>query len=40
VGTGPGLAAARAVAYEAAGRIRIRGAWFRSDIAATAAQHE
>jgi phosphoribosylamine--glycine ligase len=40
VGTGQGLAAARAVAYEAAGRIRIRGAWFRGDIAATAAQHE
>jgi phosphoribosylamine--glycine ligase len=40
VGTGPGLAAARAVAYEAAGRISIRGAWYRSDIAATAAQHE
>jgi phosphoribosylamine--glycine ligase len=38
VGTGPDLASARAVAYAAAGRIRIRGAWFRKDIAATAAQ--
>ena len=40
VGTGPDLATARAVDYEAAGLIRIRGAWYRSDIAATAAQHE
>jgi len=37
VGTGPGLAAARAAAYEAAARIRIRGAWYRTDIAAAAA---
>jgi len=38
VGTGPDLAAARAVAYEAAGRIRMRGGWFRGDIAAQAAR--
>ena len=38
VGTGPDLAAARAVAYEAAGRIRMRGGWSRSDIAAQAAR--
>jgi phosphoribosylamine---glycine ligase len=37
VGTGPDLAAARAAAYEAAGRIRIRGAWYRTDIAERAA---
>jgi phosphoribosylamine---glycine ligase len=37
VGTGPDLAAARATAYEAAARIRMRGGWFRSDIAARAA---
>jgi phosphoribosylamine---glycine ligase len=40
VGTGPDVAAARAAAYEAAGRIRIRGGWYRGDIAAAAAQHE
>jgi phosphoribosylamine--glycine ligase len=39
VGTGPDVAAARAVAYEAAGRIRMRGGWFRGDIAAEAASH-
>jgi len=33
VGSGPDLAAARASAYEAAGLIRIRGGWHRSDIA-------
>jgi phosphoribosylamine---glycine ligase len=33
VGTGPDLAAARAAAYRAAGAIRMRGGWFRSDIA-------
>jgi len=38
VGTGPDLAAARSVAYAAAGRIRMRGGWFRSDIAAAAAR--
>jgi phosphoribosylamine---glycine ligase len=38
VGTGPDLAAARAVAYAAAERIRMRGGWFRSDIAAEAAR--
>jgi len=38
VGTGPDLAAARAVVYEAAGRIRMRGGWSRSDIAAQAAR--
>ncbi|MFL5910850.1 MAG: phosphoribosylamine--glycine ligase [Gaiellaceae bacterium] len=36
VGTGPDLAAARAAAYEAAGRIRIRGSRYRTDIAARA----
>jgi len=34
VGTGPDLAAARAAAYHAAGLIRMRGGWYRSDIAA------
>jgi phosphoribosylamine--glycine ligase len=38
VGTGADLQAARAVAYEAAGRIRMRGSWFRGDIAAEAAR--
>ena len=38
VGAGPDLAAARAAAYEAAARIRIRGGWYRTDIAAAAAQ--
>jgi phosphoribosylamine--glycine ligase len=38
VGTGPDLAAARAMAYAAAARIRMRGGWFRSDIAAEAAR--
>ncbi len=37
VGTGPDLAAARAAAYQAAGRIRMRGAWWRGDIASAAA---
>jgi phosphoribosylamine--glycine ligase len=37
VGTGPDLAAARAAASAAAARIRIRGAWYRGDIAAHAA---
>jgi phosphoribosylamine---glycine ligase len=34
VGTGADLAAARASAYQAAGRIRMRGGWYRMDIAA------
>jgi phosphoribosylamine--glycine ligase len=38
VGTGQDLAQARAVAYGAAGRIRMRGGWFRGDIAAGAAR--
>jgi phosphoribosylamine--glycine ligase len=38
VGTGPDLAAARSVAYAAAARIRMRGGWFRNDIAAEAAR--
>ncbi len=38
VGSGPDLAAARAVAYTAAARIQMRGGWFRSDIAAEAAR--
>ena len=33
VGTGPDLAQARAAAYRAAGKIRMRGAWYRGDIA-------
>jgi phosphoribosylamine--glycine ligase len=37
VGTGPDLTAARAAAYAAAGRIRLRGGWFRTDVAAAAA---
>ena len=37
VGTGPALAAARAAAYRAAGKIRMRGGWFRRDIAERAA---
>jgi phosphoribosylamine---glycine ligase len=38
VGTGPDLPAARAVAYDAAERIRMRGGWYRGDIAAGAAR--
>ena len=34
VGTGPDLASARGAAYRAAGRIRMRGGWYRTDIAA------
>ena len=37
VGTGPDLAAARAAAYAAAGQIRLRGGWYRHDIAERAA---
>jgi phosphoribosylamine--glycine ligase len=37
VGTGPDLDSARATAYQAAGRIGMRGAWYRGDIAAEAA---
>jgi phosphoribosylamine--glycine ligase len=37
VGTGDDLAAARAAAYAAAGKIRMRGAWWRRDIAERAA---
>ncbi len=33
VGTGPDLAAARSAAYRAAGKISMRGGWYRSDIA-------
>jgi phosphoribosylamine--glycine ligase len=33
VGTGPDLAAARTAAYQAAAGIRMRGGWYRSDIA-------
>jgi phosphoribosylamine--glycine ligase len=36
VGTGPDVATARARAYEAAGRIRVRGSHYRTDIAARA----
>jgi len=34
VGHGPDVAAARASAYRAADRIRLRGGWYRKDIAA------
>jgi phosphoribosylamine---glycine ligase len=37
VGTGPDLATARDVAYQAAGAIRMRGGWYRHDIAEAAA---
>jgi phosphoribosylamine---glycine ligase len=37
VGTGPDVAAARAVAYQAAGQIEMRGGWYRTDIAGHAA---
>src|SRR5258708_31312403 len=37
VGTGEDIEAARDAAYAAAGRIRMRGAWRRADIAAAAA---
>ncbi len=37
VGTAPDLAAARASAYEAAALIRLRGGWYRRDIAASPA---
>jgi phosphoribosylamine---glycine ligase len=38
VGAGPDLQSAREVAYQAAERIRMRGGWFRRDIAAEAAR--
>jgi len=38
VGTGGNIEAARVAAYEAAGKIEMRGAWWRGDIAAAAAQ--
>jgi phosphoribosylamine---glycine ligase len=37
VGTGPDLAAARVAAYQTAARIKLRGGWYRNDIAARAA---
>ena len=37
VGAGPGLAAARDAAYRAAAAIRMRGGWYRHDIAEAAA---
>ncbi len=37
VGSGPDLAAARTAAYQAAGKIQLRGGWFRTDIAERAA---
>jgi len=40
VGTGPDLAAARHAAYAAVGDIRMRGGWYRSDIAQRAAAWE
>jgi phosphoribosylamine---glycine ligase len=33
VGTGPDLPAARVAAYQAAGQVRMRGGWYRRDIA-------
>jgi phosphoribosylamine--glycine ligase len=38
VGTGPDLATARERAYAAVGEIRIAGSYYRTDIAADAAQ--
>jgi phosphoribosylamine---glycine ligase len=38
VGSGPDVASARAAAYEAAARVTMRGAWYRTDIARRAAQ--
>jgi phosphoribosylamine--glycine ligase len=38
VGTGPDLATARGVAYQAAGAIQMRGGWCRHDIAEAAAR--
>jgi len=38
VGSGPGLAAARDAAYRAAAAVRMRGGWYRHDIAEAAAQ--
>jgi phosphoribosylamine--glycine ligase len=38
VGTGQDLTAARQAAYAAAARIRVRGGWYRTDIAAQAAR--
>jgi len=40
LGTGPDLAAARAAAYGCAGAIRMRGGWYRTDIAAPRHTHE
>jgi phosphoribosylamine---glycine ligase len=37
IGTGPDVASARAAAYQAAERIRMRGGWYRNDIAERAA---
>ena len=37
LGSGPDLSTARATAYAAAARIKMRGGWYRSDIAAEAA---
>ncbi|HEX5188714.1 MAG TPA: phosphoribosylglycinamide synthetase C domain-containing protein, partial [Streptosporangiaceae bacterium] len=34
VGTGKDVAGARAAAYAAAARVRLRGSWYRTDIAA------
>jgi phosphoribosylamine-glycine ligase len=39
-GTAPDIAAARAAAYTAAGEIRMRGGWWRRDIAAAERQPE
>jgi phosphoribosylamine---glycine ligase len=38
VGTGADLAAARAAAYQGVGQITMRGGWYRTDIAARAAE--
>jgi len=37
VGTGHDVAGARAAAYQAAALVRLRGGWYRTDIAASAA---
>jgi Phosphoribosylamine-glycine ligase len=39
VGTGPDIAAARAAAYGALGRITMRGGHYRTDIAARASTY-
>jgi phosphoribosylamine--glycine ligase len=40
IGTGGNIGAARAAAYQAVGKIQMRGAWWRADIAAARRQPE